>query len=212
MIRNIKNIYRHSYLLAFVLFWWEIYVLKSHFKMEDMDFLFENRTVRMIALQNHSEMDVIGITIGPFEKGEEFDTKFWIAEELMRRGVANFREDNGLNPVSLHKIHWREIHIQTGRRLSSFPGMFYPNLRKYLSNLKKQVSSDPSLSDEYEQALRLAHDIVDCRLKKIVSLSSSQLKSRNFMRNLCTEERFLYDNLYNFISSWKLKILGTEES
>ena len=138
MIINIKNIYRHSYLLAFVLFWWEIYVLNSRFEMEDMEFLFENRIVRMVALQNHSEMDLIGITVGPFEKGEEFDTKFWIAEELTRRGVANLREDISLDLVSLHKIHWREINIQTGRRLSSFPRNVLSKPTKIFIKVKKR--------------------------------------------------------------------------
>lgn len=178
----------------------------SIFTVEDVDFDFENTAVRMIANRSYPETKVVGLAVGPLEEGREFEVKYWIARELAKAGIARFREKDALNLVSLNKIHWREM-IQTGRRISTLPEHFYPKLRRYLSELKDKAATDSSSADEYNRALRLAQDIVNCRLKKIVGLAASPAQTDSVLRSLSREERILYDGLYATVSGWKSKIL-----
>jgi hypothetical protein len=180
--------------------------------IEDEDFVFNNKLTRIITVRSHPKIDVLGITIGPFEKGKEFNVKFWIAEELVKANIARFSDDEMLNSTSLHKIHWKEVQIQTGRRISVLPEFFYPKLRNHLHQLKQKVMIDPASSIEYDKAVGLAQDIINCRLSKIVGLSSSRVQSEIVLRKLCKEEQILYNSLYTIISDWKSKILKLEGS
>jgi len=106
----------------------------------------------------------------------------------------------------LYKIQWKETKLQTGRRISSLPEYFYPRLRRYLSQLKEKASMDATRAREYNNALRLSHDVVNCRLKKIVSLSTSSTLTEDLLQNLSKEERVLYERLHNIVSTWRSKI------
>ena len=64
---------------------------------------------------------------------------------------------------------------------------------------------------DYERSMSLAQDIVNCRLKKIVSLSSSSLQMDQILRNLSREERSLYNDLFEMIGGWKSNILKEVE-
>ena len=182
----------------------------SPLSVEDVDLDFENTLTGIVFLRSLQELKVAGITIGPSQEGEESETMNWIASELVRVGLAHFQEESLMNLVTLNKIHWRETKLQTGRQISSLPNFFYPKIRRYLKQLKEKVASDTAAASEYNNALRLVHDIVDCRLKKIVNLSASPTQTEDVLRNLSQEERLLYDRLNSTILGWKSKILKVE--
>jgi DNA replication initiation complex subunit (GINS family) len=65
---------------------------------------------------------------------------------------------------------------------------------------------------EYDKIVRLSQDIVNCRVKKIISLASAPAQTDQFLKSLAVEERALYDHLYNIIAEWRNEILkGGEE-
>lgn len=174
--------------------------------VEDLDFGFKNRIARLVANRSYPEVHVAGAKVGPLQEGREFEVKGWIAEELVEAEIASFHEEELLNLTSVTKVHWRET-IQTGRRISGLPEYFYPKLRRYLTQLKGRIASDTSQADEYSHALRVAHDIVNCRLKKIVGLAASPTQTEMTLQGLSEEERALYDRLHEAISEWKSSIL-----
>jgi len=63
---------------------------------------------------------------------------------------------------------------------------------------------------EYERIVRISHDIVNCRLRKIVSLASAPAQTNQVLANLTQEERILYDQLYALINEWRTRILRVE--
>jgi DNA replication initiation complex subunit (GINS family) len=111
-----------------------------------------------------------------------------------------------LDAVKLHKIHWKE-RVQPANQVSSLPDDFYPKLRRYLVSAKGEIAKSVEKMKEYEKATRLAHDIIDCRLKKITFLASSPAQTDQFLQNLAREERLLYDRLYEIINDWKSNII-----
>jgi hypothetical protein len=178
--------------------------------MSDLDFAFKNTSTNIIVLKNLRLLKIGSITIGPLKEGEEIETKNWIASELIKKGYARDNDEYSVNVISLNKIHWRETRLQTGRRISSLPEYFYPRLRRYLHSLKENAISDASFAIEYDRSIRLAHDIVNCRLKKIVSLAAAPSQTENILRALAREERILYNVLHTKISKWKIDIFKVE--
>ncbi len=174
-----------------------------------LDFAFENSYVRIVANRNQPEIELAGLTIGPFEEGNEYETYRWIALELEKSGVARFRGDENL-VTGISKIQWTE-RVQTAGQISKLPEGFYPKLRRCLADLKRDSTRAPEKMLEYEKTKHLARDIVNSRLRKIVSFASAPDQTEQTLRNFTEEERFLYGQLHTFISGWRKKILDHME-
>jgi hypothetical protein len=175
--------------------------------IDDIELDFENTPVKIVASRNIQELRVSGRNIGPIEEGKEVETRYWIASQLIKAGLASVRDEAWLNFNLLYKIHWKETKLQTGRRITALPEYFYPKLRRYLSQLKESATTDTSRANEYTNVQRLANDILNCRLKKIVSLSSAPAQTEDILLRLSKEEQILYKFLHSVISKWRKKIL-----
>jgi len=179
---------------------------KSLASIKDADFMFENTPVKIIVNRNCPEIELAGLKIGPFEEGKEYEVRFWIAHELEKAGIARFREEELLNAVKLYKMHWKE-RVQSVGQISSLSEDFYPRLRRYLASLKREAVNNPEKMKEYEKVSRLSRDIINCRLKKIVSLASAPAQTDQILKNLTSEERIIYERLSSIINDWRSKIL-----
>lgn len=177
----------------------------------DSDIEFQNSMVKIVALGNLQAIGVAETTIGPLEEGKEYEVRYWIASELIKAGYARFCEDVLLTFASLNKIHWRETKLQTWRQISPLPEFFYPKLRRYMVELRQNASRDAAFAGEYVQASRLARDIINCRLNKIVNLATFP-PSENVLRSLSKEEQNLFDSVCTMVSEWESKIFKTEAS
>jgi len=180
--------------------------IKPLMSIKDADFKFENTPVKIVASRNCPEIELAGLKVGSFEEGREYEVRFWVARELERAEIGRFREEELLDAVKLHKIHWKE-RVQSITQVSSLPENFYPKLRRYLASLKEKAVKNAEKMREYETTVKLSRDIVDVRLKKIVSLSSYSAKTSQVLENLTREERILHDRLHQIISGWRSSIL-----
>jgi hypothetical protein len=178
--------------------------------IERLDFLFENSNARIIANRNCPEIKLAGLSVGPFEEGNEYETHFWVALELHKSGIAHFREDESLSATKLNKIQWTE-RVQTAGQMSKLPDAFYPRLRRCLAELKRDAGKAPEKMLEYEKTRHLTRDVVNSRLRKIVSIASAPAQTEQMLKNLTGEERFLYQQLHTLISEWRAQILEYEE-
>jgi len=180
--------------------------LSAKVSIKDEDFVFENTPVRIIVNRKCPEIELAGLKIGPLQEGKEYEVRFWIAEELEKAGIAHLREEELLDAMKLHKIHWKE-RVQSVKQISSLQEDFYPRLRRYLSKLREDAVKKPEKMKEYERASGLSRDIVDCRLKKIISLASASAQTEQFLKSMTREERAIYERLYEIISIWRSRIL-----
>jgi len=177
--------------------------------IKNMDFSFEHSPVKIIANRNCPEIKLVGLDVGLFEEGNEYEVQFWIAQELEKAGIARFREEERLDAAKLSKIQWTE-RVQTVGQISKLPENFYPKLRRYLMELKEDVAKFPEKMREYEKIGHLARDVANARLKKIVSLASAPTQTEQILKNFTGEERFLYEKLHGLIHKWRTKVLEYE--
>ncbi|MEM1607380.1 MAG: hypothetical protein QW341_05570 [Candidatus Bathyarchaeia archaeon] len=169
------------------------------------DFMFENSLITVVAVKSSPKIDLIGFSVGPFEEGREYEVRFWVARELERDGLVRIRE-SGLDAAKIYKIQWTE-RIQAVGQLSALPEDFYPRLRRLINELKAASRISPEKMREYEYVQNLAQDIVNCRLRKIVSLASIPMQEGQTPKNLTPEEKSLYDNVRQIVSEWRSKII-----
>ncbi|MEM2463763.1 MAG: hypothetical protein QXY07_03675 [Candidatus Bathyarchaeia archaeon] len=179
-------------------------------KIKALDFIFENSPVKVIANRNCPEIKLAGLTVGPFEEGNEYEVLYWVARELEKFGVVRFRSEELLDSSKLYKIHWKE-RVQTAGHVSELPKDFYPKLRRYIAKLEAEAAKTPEKMREYEKVKQLTVDIVNLRLKKIISLASAPAQTEHILRNLTAEERLLYEHVYRLINKWKNQLLEFEK-
>jgi hypothetical protein len=179
-------------------------------KIEFQDFCFENSLVKIIANRACPEIKLGGLCVGPFEEGNEYEVYFWAALELEKSGMARIHEEEQVDAAKLNKIQWTE-RIQSPGQISRLPDNFYPKVRRYLTKLKQEIARDPEKVREYERARQLAQDIVNSRMKKIISIASAPAQTENALRNLADEEKFLYEKLFKLICQWKAQIIEQQE-
>jgi DNA replication initiation complex subunit (GINS family) len=94
--------------------------------------------------------------------------------------------------------------------MPKLPENFYPELRRFLAEFKTEIAKAPEKMREYEKIGHLTQDIVNARLKKIVSLASTPTRTEQVLKNFTGEERFLYEQLYTLIHEWRKQILEFE--
>jgi hypothetical protein len=175
-----------------------------------LDFCFENSLVKIVANRNCPEIKLAGLNVGPFDEGNEYEVYFWVAKELANAGMVHFRESELLDEKKLFSAQWKE-GVQIPGQISDLPDDFYPKLRRFLADLKKQAQEQSEKYQEYDRTRQLARDIVNSRLKKIVALSAAPTQSEQVLKKLTNEEKIIHDQLVKIISEWKTKILVNGE-
>ena len=81
-----------------------------------LDFCYENSLVKIVANSNCPEIKLAGLTVGPFDEGNEYEVYFWVAKELATSGMVHFREDDVLDAQNCLRY--------SGKKASKFQGKF----------------------------------------------------------------------------------------
>ncbi len=174
----------------------------------DIDFDFENSPMRVVVTREIPESPRM-MKLSSAKVGQEVEVPYWTARDLVQLGYARFREEDVLNYNSLSKIHWRET-IPASRQLPALQANFYCLLRRHLAELQQMSRHDQVKLRELERTESLVRDIVNCRIRKIVSIAASPTPSEELIQGLTYEERMLYLILNRTIENWKSKLLGQE--
>ena len=170
-----------------------------------LDFCYENSLTAVVANRNFAEMKLAGLNVGPFDEGNEYQIYYWIAKELQNAGIVHIREEELLDGSKLYKVQWKE-GVQVPGMISELPQNFYPKLRRCLFFAETEAVQ-PEKIQEYHKVKALAKDIINSRLKKIIALSSASAQSDQILKKLTSEEKIIYEQLVEIISTWKNQIL-----
>ncbi|HII85371.1 TPA: DNA replication complex GINS family protein [Candidatus Bathyarchaeota archaeon] len=173
--------------------------------IKDLDFRFENSLAKIVANRNQAEIKLAGLAVGPFEEGNEYEIHYWIAKKLVEAGIVHFREDFCLSASDIYKAQWKE-RVQVAGQIAELQEDFYPKLRRYIAQLKKEVLKQPEKMQEYEKAKQLGRDISNSRLKKIVALSSGPSQADQVVKKMTAEERLVYEKLAKIVDEWRNNI------
>ena len=100
--------------------------------------------------------------------------------------------------------------MQSPSSLSALPQDFYPKLRLLISELRARTNEGPEGAREYVKVLNYSKDIVNCRVRKVVSMALARVEPTRALRNLTVEERMLYEEVRRLVEEWRRRILEVE--
>ncbi len=177
--------------------------------IEDVETFFENSPTKIVITREAPELSSWRVKLGQVKPGQEIELPYWAATELARAGIGKFKDDDPASLANLSKIHWRET-IPGSKQIPSLSATFYCLLRRSLRGLWEESRKDPSRLKDYEKALSLSTDIVNCRVKKVVSLAAGETPPEQMLQGLTLEEQALYRSLNRIIDGWRSKVLTAQ--
>ena len=157
----------------------------------------EYTLVKVVTTSDIPETRLCGLVVGPAGEGKELEVSLWVAEELVKAGLARFRDE--LDIQTLTRVHWGEL-VQRGGALSKVPEDLYVRADLTFRRMRGEVR---------ERALRLFREFLECRLRKIARLSVSEAPEAQ-LRNMTPEERRLYEALRTEVERWRGELLRFE--
>ncbi|MEM2226215.1 MAG: hypothetical protein QXW19_01225 [Candidatus Bathyarchaeia archaeon] len=134
--------------------------------------------------------------------GAEMELLYWIAMKLFEAGLAKPADSMRMDLIQLSKIHWRET-VPATRQISAVGRDFYFKMREYLSELRAASRADGSKLMELEKAMGLFEEILNCRIRKILSIAAAGAESEEALKNLTPEERLLLEDVRSGVMAWK---------
>lgn len=176
-------------------------------EVEGADLQFLSSPAKVVLTKDLPELALAGGKVGPLKAGQEAELAYWMAEKLVELGFAKFKEEITL--LNLSKVRWRET-MPSSRQVPKLEKNFYCVLRRFLRRLAGEGRKDPSKLKDYERAVSLSKDIINCRVRKIASLAAAPAAPEDLLENLSAEEAGLYGKLRNIIHEWKKSVLGGE--
>lgn len=165
-------------------------------EIQDADFRYQNTPVKIVANRDSPEIKLVGLSTGPFEEGTYYEEKFWVAEELVRSGIANFQEGQLLDLHTLLK-NQRRLKIHSHTEFQRLPKFFYPKARRLLAQLKEKAMKDPENSMQLRNAMNMIKDVKRARQGKINTMARIGAVTEQMLEKLTPEEKVLYQTIKN---------------
>ena len=98
--------------------------------------------------------------------------------------------------------------IQKTPALSEIKDDFYFKLNTFLTNSKINLKQNPEFKNEHDKLYNSALDLVNIRIKKIVSLASLSTHPEDLTIKLTPEEQFLFNEIKSTIVQWRNLLIG----
>lgn len=158
---------------------------------------YENAEVKLRALKKLPRIQTPGMDLAEVQEGHEFVTWFWVAQELVEAGLAEYSEP-ALSQTDWTKVHFKE-RIDPARPPSKLPEDFYE--RVYQSFI--QAKSDPEKAAQLNRIKAWYREILESRISRIVRVASSEADSPTSLSQLSQPEYRLYNEISRVVSEWR---------
>jgi hypothetical protein len=160
--------------------------------------IYDNYKVQCKAKKRIPRIETKGLALAEVPEGYEFETYFWVAEELVKSGYADY-SDEALSSNEWTQVHFKERLNPAGPpnpMLEDFYARAYISFRQVMDADEKNVSLN-RMRARYR-------DVLESRIGRISRLASAE--SLSPIRALTPEETKLYEELHRVIAKWRAEL------
>jgi hypothetical protein len=165
---------------------------------------YENAEVKLRALKKLPRIQTPGMDLTEVEEGHEFVTWFWVAQELVEAGLAEYSEE-AVTQTEWTQVHFKE-RINPAGPPSPLPEDFYERAYQSFS----QVRGDPEKAAQLNRMRARYREIIESRIGRVMRLASSGALSS--ASALSKDETDLYENINRIVTAWRdrMRALGED--
>ncbi len=170
---------------------------------------FESSNVKVIVVNDITGLRMPNGEVINASRGEEIEIPRWLANYLESKGLVR-RKWGELGLEDLMKIHYREANRKSLRELSSLPKNFYWLAKEYIEHIDSLIKENPTptLLREKERMLTFLREIIDKRLKAILTIAVGREDVSTYTTKLSPEELMLFHEVRELIQEWKKTLTG----
>jgi hypothetical protein len=169
-------------------------------ELERIRIKYINRYVETRAkIDFNQSIEIFGKIIGPFTTGNHYRMEFWIAKIFLKNDILELVDGDQLNLQNIQKIAFTEGRSKEINKIDPF---LFTSLKEYMDLLSGKIKLNLAVPRQFREIYSNAQDLIVVRHRKILSLSQTQLSTKN-TQNLTEEEKILMNNLTDDIECWK---------
>lgn len=163
---------------------------------------FENSEITVRTTKKLQKIETPGITINPLQSGKELNTFFWLADELVNHGFAEYID------LSINQTEWTQIHFKERINPAGPPGALP---ERFYERAYQSLKQAPRFEDEavLRRIKARYRDILESRIGRIARVASSGAGSP--ASPLPKHEGRLYDEVHKTIQEWRQKMRSIGE-
>ncbi|AFH43359.1 hypothetical protein [Fervidicoccus fontis] len=178
-------------------------------RLELLKQAFNNTSVKVIAVSDIDQTVLPNGAVLKAKKGEEVELPRWIANFLEERGLVKRKWDE-ISVQEVSKIHYREMSRRAVKDIEQLPSNFYWLVQEYLDYLEKKIRSeaDPSFIEDRQNLLEFLSEIVEKRMRAVITYVFSYGDYTEISQKLTQEEIILAEELKNLLIQWKKIVIG----
>jgi hypothetical protein len=161
---------------------------------------YDNDLVNIITKRKIPRIETPGILINETAEGEEINTYFWLALELVNSGHARFIDN------AISRDEWTQIHFKERLNPAGPPGPLPDEFYSLIYQNFIQLELDEENRTNLNRIKARYREILESRINRITRLASSEAVS--LTRVLQKEENDLYNDIHQIVQNWREEMRG----
>lgn len=168
--------------------------------LKRINFIFQNKKIITECIQDHKQIQVFNMKIGPFKKGKRYNLKFFIAAKLINQNILKIPSEDRCDNVVMQRFAMRE---RDDHKLIELEDKLFLNKIKEFRNFIKNALKEGTIPKiNFDKFNSYMGNFVDSRLLKLLRLGSINLSVEDEQR-LTHSEKVFYKNISDLIKSWR---------
>jgi len=168
--------------------------------LKRINFIFQNKKIVTECIQDHNEVQVLDMKIGPFKKGKRYNLKFFIAVKLINQNILKIPSEDKCDNVVMQRFAMRERDDHKLIELED--KLFLNKIKEFRNFIKKALKEGTIPKINFDKFNSYMGNFVDSRLLKLLRLGSINLSVEDEQR-LTNSEKVFYKKISDLIKSWR---------
>lgn len=168
--------------------------------LKRVNFIFKNEEIMSECVKNHKAFILFGENYGPFEKGQKYKLKFFIALPFIQKEILKPISDEKCDNVDVQRY---AISERDNEKLTNQSKPYFLNrIKEFKSVMEYEVENNQKPKVDLDRYNSYSSNVIDSRLLKLLRLSKAEL-SLDDEKRLTLSEKILYKELYTVIKVWR---------
>lgn len=165
-----------------------------------LNFIYKNQNITTKCIKDHPGISLLGENYGPYQKGKEYNLKFYIAVPFIKNGYLKVNETEKCDNVDVMNYAVEEGEDESLIRREN--KQFLNKIKEFRYFMEREVEKNLRPEVELKRYKSYHASIVDSRLSKLLRLAKVDL-SLNDEQKLTNSEIGLFNQFSRKIKIWR---------
>ena len=173
-----------------------------------LNFIYKNRSITTKCIKDHPGVPLLGETYGPYQKGKEYNLKFFTALPFIKNGYLKVNENEKCDNVDVQRYAISERDDQ--KLIETGEDFFLNKIKEFKQFMKIDIKNKNKPQINLDRYNSYSLSMIDNRLLKLLKLAKTELSLEDD-RRLTISEKLLFEKLFKLIKNWRNFFINSED-